>query len=64
MPLVKSASKAAVGENIRRERAANVPQKQAVAVALNVQRAAKKPHKTPSRDGLGKMARGMKFIGG
>jgi hypothetical protein len=40
MPLVKSKSKAAVGENIRREVAAGKPQKQAVAIALSVQRRA------------------------
>ena len=41
MPLKKSASKAAVGENIRREVAAGRPQKQAVAIALSVQRKAR-----------------------
>ena len=38
MPLVKSGSKAAVSENIRRERNAGKPQKQAIAIALNVAR--------------------------
>lgn len=42
MPLVKSASKKAVSENIRREMKAGKPQKQAVAIALSVQRRAKK----------------------
>jgi uncharacterized protein YoaH (UPF0181 family) len=42
MPLKKSASKKAVSENIRREMAAGKPQKQAVAIALSVQREAKK----------------------
>jgi hypothetical protein len=42
MPLVKSASKKAVSENIRREVAAGRPQKQAVAIALNTQRQARK----------------------
>lgn len=42
MPLVKSASKEAVSENIRRERAAGKPQKQAVAIALAVQHRAKR----------------------
>lgn len=45
MPLVKSGSKKAVSENIKREVAA--PQKQAVAIALSVQRKAKgkRPYK-------------------
>lgn len=38
MPLVKSSSKKAVSENIKREIAAGKPQKQAVAIALSVQR--------------------------
>lgn len=38
MPLVKSGSRAAVGENIRREQAAGKPHKQAIAIALDVQR--------------------------
>lgn len=42
MPLVKSASAKAVRENIRREMAAGRPQRQAVAIALSVQREAKK----------------------
>jgi len=40
MPLVKSKSKKAVSENIKREIAAGKPQKQAVAIALSVQRRA------------------------
>ena len=40
MPLDKSGSKAAVGLNIATEMAAGEPQKQAVAIALNTQRAA------------------------
>lgn len=40
MPLVKSKSKKAVSTNIRREMAAGKPQKQAVAIALDVQRRA------------------------
>lgn len=40
MPLVKSASKQAVGENIEREEAAGRPKRQAVAIALDVQRRA------------------------
>lgn len=38
MPLVKSASKKAIGKNIKAEIAAGKPQKQAVAIALSVQR--------------------------
>jgi hypothetical protein len=47
MPLVKSASKAAVGQNIRRELAANpsMPTAQAVAIALDTQRRAQAPGK-------------------
>jgi hypothetical protein len=40
MPLIKSSSKKAVSANIRTEMAAGMPQKQAVAVAMNTQRAA------------------------
>lgn len=42
MPLIKSTSKKAVSQNIKTEMAAEVPQKQAVAIALSVQREAKK----------------------
>ena len=42
MPLIKSASPKAVGRNIKTEMAAGKPQKQAVAIALNTQRQAKK----------------------
>lgn len=42
MPLKKSASKEAVKENIKKEIEAGKPQKQAVAIALDVQRKAKK----------------------
>lgn len=46
MPLDKSGSKASVGKNIKAEKAAGKPQKQAVAIALDVQRRAKdKPKK-------------------
>jgi hypothetical protein len=40
MPLVKSKSKKAVGENIKIEEAAGKPRKQAIAIALDVQRRA------------------------
>jgi hypothetical protein len=40
MPLVKSSSKKAVGTNVKREMEAGKPQKQAVAIALDVQRRA------------------------
>lgn len=42
MPLWKSSKKEAVGENIKREEAAGKPKKQAVAIALSVQREASK----------------------
>jgi hypothetical protein len=42
MPLIKSKSKKAVSENIRREISVGKPQRQAVAIALSVQRRAKK----------------------
>ena len=45
MPLKKSPSKKAVAANIKTEIKAGRPQKQAVAIALNVQREAKKGKK-------------------
>jgi len=45
MPLNKSKSKQAVSENIKTEMKAGKPQKQAVAIALDVQRKAVKPKK-------------------
>jgi hypothetical protein len=45
MPLIKSKSKKAVSENIRREVKSGRPQKQAVAIALETQRKAKKKSK-------------------
>ena len=42
MPLVKSGSKKAIGENIKTEQEAGKPHKQAVAIALNVARKAGK----------------------
>lgn len=40
MPLDKSGSKAAIGKNIEVEKAAGRPKKQAIAIALDVQRRA------------------------
>lgn len=45
MPLKKSPSKKAVSENIKTGMEAGKPQKQAVAIALDVQRRAKKKGK-------------------
>jgi hypothetical protein len=46
MPLDKSGSKASVGQNIKAEMTANKPRKQAIAIALDVQRRAQgKPSK-------------------
>jgi hypothetical protein len=42
MPLIKSASKQAVGKNIKAELAAGKPKRQALAIALSTQRQAKK----------------------
>ena len=48
MPLIKSKSDKAVGKNIAKETAAGKPRKQAIAIALDVQRrAAKKRKKKP-----------------
>ena len=56
MPLEHSKSKAAVGENIKREEAAGKPKKQAVAIALNVQReAADGAYVIPGKDGRRKV---------
>lgn len=59
MPLVKSPSKQAIGQNIKTELAANRPKKQAVAIALNVARkaGAQIPKKRPKRS-LGDMMDG------
>lgn len=45
MPLVKSSSKKAFKENIKKEAGAGKPVKQAVAIAYSEQRAAKKKGK-------------------
>jgi hypothetical protein len=42
MPLIKSSKKEVVSKNIKKEIEAGKPQKQAVAIALNVQRTSKK----------------------
>lgn len=42
MPLIHSASKKAVGKNIKKEEEAGKPKKQAVAIALSEQREAAK----------------------
>ena len=42
MPLVKGNSKKAISQNIKTEKAAGRPQKQAVAIALNPARGGKK----------------------
>ncbi len=45
MPLVHSASKKAISENIRREMHAGKPQKQAIAIAFSEARRSKKSRK-------------------
>jgi len=45
MPLIKSSKKEAVSKNIKKEMKAGKSQRQAVAIALNVQREAKKGKK-------------------
>lgn len=45
MPLIKSASKKAVGKNIATEEAAGRPRAQSIAIALNTQREAAKKKK-------------------
>ena len=63
MPLIKSTSKKAFGENVARERAAGKPEKQAVAIAYSTKREAakhshsgeginKKPSNTSTQDGI------------
>jgi len=51
MPLIKSASKKAVGKNILIERAAGKPMKQSIAIALSTQRkaAGKKPFRASKK---------------
>ena len=54
MPLVKGSSKKAISENIRREMHAGKPQKQAVAIAMDVARRSggggKKKKNSPSKE--------------
>jgi hypothetical protein len=45
MPLIHSALNKYVGANIKKERAAGKPQKQAVAIALSTQREARKKNR-------------------
>ena len=53
MPLIKSTSKRAFGENVAREMQAGKPQKQAVAIAYATQRAAAKhPSNTSTQGGI------------
>jgi hypothetical protein len=49
MPLIKSTSKKAFGENIKKEIAAGKPQKQAVAIAYAERNAAKGKAKKPTK---------------
>ena len=51
MPLIKSASKKVIGENIKREESAGKPRKQAIAIALNVSRKAGAKIKKPKKKG-------------
>lgn len=45
MPLIKSSSKKAIGENIKREQAHGKPHAQAVAIALSIAERAKRKGK-------------------
>ena len=56
MPLIKSGSKEAISENIRREKKSGRPQKQAVAIALDVARRFGKDDE--ARQSVGKALRG------
>jgi hypothetical protein len=55
MPLMKSGSKEAVGKNIKTEMKAGKPKKQALAIALNVERdSAKGKRKAKLEEAYGK----------
>jgi hypothetical protein len=58
MPLVKGYSKKSIARNIKAERSAGRPHKQAVAIALSAAakaaKAAGKPHKAPGRKKKGR----------
>jgi len=58
MPLIKSGSRAAVSQNIKTEMAHGKPQKQAVAIALNVGRKAGGGAGVPRRGGIDKLKSG------
>lgn len=45
MPLLKSAKQSAVGENIKREEETGKSRKQAIAIALSIQKEARKKEK-------------------
>ncbi len=55
MPLIKSASRSAVGENIRREQDAGRPHRQAIAIALDVQRRARAGKYAPGGPVVGEL---------
>ena len=60
MPLIKSTSKKAFGENIARERAAGKPEKQAVAIAYSEKKEAVKHHES---EGMHRYQEGRKMMG-
>jgi hypothetical protein len=51
MPLIKGSSKKAVSENIKREIGSGRPQRQAVAIALDIARRAKNTAKSKPQKG-------------
>lgn len=64
MPLIKSTSKKAFGENIARERAAGKPEKQAVAIAYATKREAAKHNESVGESRLHKAQSGTSTQGG
>lgn len=60
MPLDKSGSKQAVGNNISQLRADGYKQKQAVAIALHVQREKKTSTKSQVKEHMHKMRNGLR----